>query len=365
MIPRMQSAPPPLAPDRRPLIVWLLACAGLVLAMTVIGAVTRLTESGLSIAVWEPVSGALPPLTPEAWERMFAAYRETPEFRLKNSWMDLEAFKTIFFWEWFHRLFGRLIGLAYALPLAWFWVKGRIPHGWHGRLLTLLGLGIVQGALGWYMVASGLVDRPSVSHLRLAAHLGLATLIAGLMLWFALALRQSPSGPEETFLAARPALRRALAAHGLAVLGLTAVTMLWGAFTAGLDAGMVYNTFPLMGGRIVPPELGFHTPLVYDLTHNPVSVQFVHRWLGVTTCAAALSFTTHALRRGVRGWVFLLPGGMALVQVALGIATLVLGVPLALAAAHQAGALILMAMVLAALSALSRASRPALNETVG
>lgn len=329
-------------PQTRVLARWLFVCAGMVFAMTLIGAVTRLTESGLSIAVWEPVSGALPPLTHAAWERMFRLYQETPEFRLKNAWMDLEAFKTIFFWEWFHRLFGRTIGMVYALPLIWFWVKGRIPAGWHGRLLFVLGLGIAQGAMGWYMVASGLVDRPAVSHFRLAAHLGLATLIAGMMLWHGFALWGGRA------VCVPPGARRALGIHVVAAIILTAVTMLWGAFTAGLDAGFVYNTFPLMGGRLIPHELGFQGPVWSDLTHNPVSVQFVHRWLGVLTFLTAAGFSVHAWRRGARAGVFLLPGLAASVQVCLGIATLLSGVNIALATAHQGGALILLGTLIAA-----------------
>lgn len=342
MIRPMQDSPLISPPETRALARWLFLCAGMVFAMTLIGAVTRLTESGLSIAVWEPVSGALPPLTHAAWERMFLLYQETPEFRLKNAWMDLEAFKTIFFWEWFHRLFGRMIGLAYALPLVWFWIRGRIPAGWHGRLLFVLGLGIAQGAMGWYMVASGLVDQPAVSHFRLAAHLGLATLIAGTMLWHGLTLW---GGREVSF---PSKARRALTVHAFAAIALVATTMLWGAFTAGLDAGFVYNTFPLMGGRLIPHELGFQGPVWIDLTHNPVSVQFVHRWLGVLSFLTAAGFSFHAWRRGARAAVFLLPGIAASVQLCLGIATLLSGVDIALATAHQGGALILLGTLLAA-----------------
>lgn len=345
----MQTTLP--APSTRPLALWLFACAGLVFAMTLIGAITRLTGSGLSIAVWAPVSGTLPPLTPAAWEAMFRLYQETPEFRLRNAWMDLEAFKTIFFWEWFHRLFGRLIGLAYAGPLVWFWIKGRIPRGWHGRLLALLGLGFAQGALGWYMVASGLVDRPSVSHLRLAAHLGLATLIAALMLWCGLRLwGQAAASVAES-------ARRPLALHATGTIALTALALLWGAFTAGLDAGLVHNTFPLMAGRLVPPEFGFERPLWLDLTHNPVSVQFVHRWLGVLTALTAAGFSIHAWRRGLRDRVFAWPGLAALAQAGLGIATLLSGVPIVLAVAHQGGALILLGTLIAARQRLG-ASQP-------
>lgn len=336
-----------LNPSTRPLALWLFACAGLVFVMTLVGAVTRLTESGLSIAVWEPLVGAIPPLTEAAWERMFRIYQETPEFRLKNAWMGIGDFKTIFFWEWFHRLFGRLIGIAYAAPMVWFWVRRRIPPGWHGRLLFLFGLGIAQGAMGWYMVASGLVDRPAVSHLRLAAHLGLATLIAALMLRYGLELwHRGKEDPQPAEIP--PAARGALRLHAAIAMACVVLAMLWGAFTAGLDAGLIYNSFPLMGSGVIPAELGFQSPLWLDLTHNPVSVQFVHRWLGVLAALVAIGFLVHAWRRGSRGAVFLLPGLAAVLQLGLGIATLLSGVDLILATAHQGGALALLGTLIAA-----------------
>jgi cytochrome c oxidase assembly protein subunit 15 len=315
--------------DARPLVIWLMACCFMVFMMAVIGAITRLTESGLSIAEWKPVSGALPPLTHAEWERVYDLYRKTPEFVDKHSWMQLSDFKKIFFWEWLHRLWGRAIGLVYALPLLWFWARGMIPTGFKPRLAGLLLLGGAQGALGWYMVASGLVDRPEVSHFRLAAHLLLALLIYCAMLWVAMQL-------GEPARAGAPRPRRSLTLHGAASLALLAVTICWGAFTAGLDAGLIYNTFPLMSGQFTPPES--FAPLS-PLTQQ-AWVQFTHRWLAVTTGLVILSFAWRVKEGPLAGMVF--------VQIGLGIATLLLTVPVGVAALHQAGAIVLLSLLLRA-----------------
>ncbi len=330
----------PAAPrtDSAPAIAyWLFACAAMVFAMAVIGAITRLTGSGLSMVEWRPLIGALPPLSEAEWQRVFDLYRETPEYQKVNAGMGLEAFKQIFFWEWFHRLWGRSIGLVFALPFAWFWLTGRIARPLLPRLVGLLILGGLQGVLGWFMVKSGLVDRPSVSHYRLAAHLGLAVLIYALLMWQAWALL------SDTAATASAALRR----HIVAATALVAVTMLWGAFVAGLDAGLAYNTFPLMDGRLLPPEAWNLVPLWLNPLDNTALVQFIHRWLAIGTAIAVLTLW---LRARTASSPLRLATAMAAIvavlQVLLGIATLLAEVPVALGAAHQAGALVLLTALL-------------------
>ncbi len=345
-----ETARPRADADARVTAVWLLTVAAMVFAMTVIGAITRLTESGLSMVEWRPLIGAIPPLSDAEWQRVFDLYRETPEYRLRNAGMGLEAFKTIFFWEWFHRLWGRLIGVAYALPLVWLWVAGRIPPQVRWHLVGLFILGGLQGLMGWYMVLSGLVDRPSVSHYRLAAHLGLAILIYGLLIWTALGLLMRDRGP-----AASAGVRRI----GWIAFTLVIVTVFWGALVAGLDAGIGFNTWPLMAGDLLPPEaLIVEPPFVTG--NNPVAmwllpfenhamVQFVHRWLAIVAALAVLAFWWRVRRSGIRGLGLATADAMAVtvvIQVALGIATLLTFVAIPLAAAHQAGALILIALML-------------------
>jgi cytochrome c oxidase assembly protein subunit 15 len=304
---------------------WLFVCAAMVLMMAVIGAITRLTESGLSMVEWKPLIGAIPPLSESKWHRVFDLYKQTPEFIQKNAWMGLADFKTIFFWEWFHRLWGRLIGLVYALPLIWFWVRGMIPPGFKGKLLFALFLGGLQGVMGWIMVKSGLIDRPSVSHYRLAAHLILALAIFGYLLWLAFSLRDSR------------ALKINLSALGLTSLFMVTLTIIWGAFTAGLDGGMLYNTWPLMGGHWVPPDVTAVTALHSD----PAGVQFMHRWLAVLAAVVTLVYAWKTNRGALAAAVFC--------QVALGMATLLSQVYIPVAAAHQAGAFIVFALLLHAL----------------
>jgi len=308
---------------------WLYLCCFMVFAMAVIGAVTRLTESGLSITEWRPVTGALPPLTHAEWQRQFDLYRQSPEFAQKHFWMELGDFQKIFFWEWLHRLWGRTIGIVYALPLLWFWVRKRIPKRYGGKLLGILALGGLQGAVGWWMVASGLVDRPSVSHFRLAAHLALALIIFSALWWTALDLKRS--SPLTSPL---PFMGRGEQGGGLACLFLLALTIVWGAFTAGLDAGMVYNTFPLMDGSLTPPE-SFDTG---SIVSQAPWVQFTHRWLAIGTGVSILTLAWLTKDK----WL----GAMVLVQITLGISTLLTQVYIPLAAAHQGGAIVLLALLL-------------------
>lgn len=306
------------------LINWLFICAFMVFAMAVIGAITRLTESGLSIVEWKPITGTLPPLSHAEWQRVFDLYQQSPEYKAKNLGMSLDEFKNIFFWEWLHRLWGRLIGVVYALPLIYFWVRKQIPQGYKPLLLVGLVLGGLQGLMGWYMVKSGLVDRPSVSHFRLAAHLGLAFIIYAYILWLAFALKNSNTHP----------LCFCLKRHGLIALFFTSVTIIWGAFVAGLDAGLVYNTWPMMGDRWIPQELKQFSDIIFD----PVAVQFTHRCAAIITAVIVLTFAYR-----VKNFAL---GFMIFIQVGLGISTLMSHVALPLAALHQAGAFIVIGLLI-------------------
>ena len=313
----------------RAVAAWLLVIAALVFAMVVVGGITRLTESGLSMVKWQPVSGVMPPLGEAAWTAEFDAYRASPQYREVNAGMTLSAFKGIYFWEYVHRLLARGIGVAFALPLLWFGVTRAIPKGYGWRLTGILALGGLQGFIGWWMVASGLVDRPAVAHERLAVHLVTALTIMSACVWTALDLRQE-DGVRET----RPTLWIA------PVLALLAVQIVWGAFTAGLRAGHASDTWPLMFGSLVPP--GLASPL-----NDPVTVQFVHRSLAYAVAAAVLWSAWILSSAGARrqaAWL----GGAVLVQFALGVLTIVSGVPIALAALHQAGAAVLLTATIVA-----------------
>ncbi len=311
---------------------WLYITAFMVFAMAVIGAITRLTESGLSMVEWKPLIGAIPPLSAAEWERVFGLYKQTPEFLHKNSWMQLEDFKQIFFWEWLHRLWGRLIGLVFALPLAWFWIKGQIPQGYKGKFLFLLALGASQGVMGWFMVMSGLVDRPDVSHFRLAAHLILALVIFCVTLWLAFDFSKPKDGPSSF------CLKR----HGWIAFALLSVTITWGAFTAGLDGGMLYNSWPMMDAHWMPPEVTG----VFSVLHDPGAVQFFHRWIAIAAFAAVVTFGWRMKNFPLMGMIF--------VQVGLGIATVLSQVSIPLAALHQAGAMIVLLLMVCQLHALHR-----------
>jgi cytochrome c oxidase assembly protein subunit 15 len=331
----------------RGIAVWLIVCAAMIFVMVVLGGVTRLTESGLSITEWQPITGILPPLGDAAWQAEFARYREIPQFRLVHSWMTLADFKTIFFWEWLHRLWGRLIGIAFALPFLWFLIRRRIPARLAPRLLGILVLGGAQGLLGWVMVQSGLVDRVEVSQYRLVAHLGLALLLYAAIVWTALDLLR----PRAAAGVSPTGLRRAA---GLLV-ALVFLAVLAGGFVAGLHAGLIYNTFPLMDGQIVPAGYAELSPWWLNWFENVAAVQFDHRVLAMTTLASVVLFVVAARRHDLppyaRHAVAMLLA-LALLQVALGIATLLLVVPIPLAAAHQAGAVLLLTASLAARHAL-------------
>jgi heme a synthase len=380
----------PSAADRA-IAAWLLACCVLVFAIIVVGGITRLTHSGLSITEWQPIVGTLPPLSDADWQLAFDKYRQTPEYLQVNKGMTLDAFKRIYWWEYAHRLLGRLVGVVFFVPLVWFAVRRRIPRGYGWKLVGIFALGALQGALGWYMVKSGLVDDPRVSQFRLAAHLTLAFLIFGAMLWVALSLlyprrtlipdpspacgrrehdrspllegaaqregegvrgSYSPARAKRITDAARSARRWAIAVVVL-VLGMVVT----GGFVAGIRAGFAYNTFPLMNGAIIPREILMLEPAWKNFFWNMATVQFDHRLFALllVLLVPALWWKLRQVaevpaRAKAAGTALLVALAM---QVALGVATLVLVVPLPLAALHQAGAVLVFALALYVLHALA------------
>ena len=332
------AAEAPLVPaSARPLALsnWLLFVAALIFLMVVIGGITRLTESGLSITEWRPISGTIPPLTQAQWEHAFAMYQQIPEYQQINRGMSLAEFKNIFFWEYLHRLLGRVIGLAFALPLLWFAARKAMPQGYGKRLLFLLFLGGLQGAIGWWMVASGLTERTDVSHVRLAIHLLTALLIFGAILWTALDLRSSGSA------------RRRVPTVGIWGMSILALQLMFGAYVAGLDAGYAFNSWPLMGDALYPAEAPWLSPVLRNFVDNPITVQFVHRWLAFGVLAMAILLASRVKRVGGRRESLALHAIVGL-QILLGIATLMTGVDLEIAVAHQATAVLLLASFVAA-----------------
>ncbi len=320
---------------------WLLVCCALVFAMVVVGGVTRLTHSGLSITEWQPIVGTLPPLDDAQWQRTFAKYQKTPEYRQVNHDMTIEGFKRIFWWEYFHRLLGRAIGVAFLLPFLYFVARRRIPGRYVKPLAAIFVLGALQGAMGWYMVQSGLVDDPRVSQFRLTAHLGLAFLIFAAMLWTAMSIL-APA-------AQRAPAQRSMRRYAFTLAAVVFVMVLTGGLVAGIRAGFAYNTFPLMNGAIVPPELFMIDPWWKNFFWNMATVQFDHRLIAwLLAFAVPIAWfkvrTSSSSRRARTGANVLL--ALLAVQIALGIATLVHVVPLPLAAGHQAGAMLVFAAAL-------------------
>lgn len=319
-------------PRPRAIAAWLLAVAALVFAMVVVGGITRLTESGLSITEWKPISGALPPLSHADWMDAFNKYKQIPEYQEINKGMSLSDFQFIFFWEWTHRLLGRVIGLAFALPLAWFAWKRAIPAGYGPRLFALLMLGGLQGAIGWWMVSSGLSVRTDVSHYRLAVHLLTALFVLGGLVWTALDLM------------AQAADTRALPARlgGFALIAglVLLVQLLFGAFTAGLNAGYVANTWPLMNDHFFPEGVQWLGSLWNTLGNDPYLIHFIHRWWAFVAAAVLIVLARRAKRAESRGASIALNASVG-TQVLLGIATVISGIALPLAVLHQAvGALV-------------------------
>jgi cytochrome c oxidase assembly protein subunit 15 len=309
---------------------WLYVVAALVFLMVSIGGATRLTGSGLSITEWQPIMGTVPPLTEADWQQAFAKYREIPQYHHVNRGMSLEAFKFIYWWEWTHRFLGRLIGVAFLAPFLLFLVAGHIPRALTGGLVGLFALGALQGAVGWYMVSSGLAARIDVSQYRLALHLGLAILILGALLWVALSLGETSE---------RPAAPWSAQAHAAgAILALLFLQILLGGLVAGLKAGAGYNTWPLMDGRLIPDGLGVMQPWYLNLFENAMTVQFNHRVVAYVLTAAVV-WHAWSLRRETRGGTSAaVLAGAVLAQAVAGIWTLLAQVPIALGLAHQAGA---------------------------
>jgi cytochrome c oxidase assembly protein subunit 15 len=329
-----------LARHTRACRIWLAALAALIIAMILVGGATRLTDSGLSITEWKPIVGVVPPLSESDWNEAFASYKTIPEYTELKRGMSLEEFKTIYWWEWAHRFLGRLIGFAFFIPFAAFWIAGAIPRGLLPKLLGLFVLGGLQGALGWYMVKSGLTLRTDVSQYRLAAHFGLALLILGYTLWLLFGLGREPRVSAQD--------RSAGLVAGLTLV-LIFIQMLAGALVAGTDAGMGYNTWPLIDGAFVPPGLGEASPWYLNLFENPLTIQFEHRLLGYAIVLAALGQLAWLALKGAAqpliGSAFTL-ALFALLQAALGVWTLLLSVPIALGLAHQAGAIAVFAVAL-------------------
>jgi cytochrome c oxidase assembly protein subunit 15 len=321
----------------RAIRLWLYAVAALVLAMVLVGGATRLTESGLSITEWQPVMGVLPPLTDAQWQAEFQKYQAIPQYKALNQGMGLDAFKQIFWWEWTHRLLGRVIGVAFLLPFLWFLWRGWVGPGLRGRLWFIFGLGALQGAVGWWMVASGLTNRIEVSQYRLATHLLLACVIYVAMVWTAQRLGERPA----------PALpaRIRFGAFGLLLLVLPQIYL--GAIVAGLRAGYIYNTWPLIDGAFIPAgaRLFLNQPLWRNFFENALTAQFDHRMLAYAILICALLHAFDVARTVKQSFVLVSAAVLAIAvtaQAALGIATLLLVVPLPLALAHQAMAMLVL-----------------------
>lgn len=335
--------------------IWLLIVAIMVLIMIMVGGATRLTESGLSMVNWHPITGFLPPMNYAEWMAEFNAYKQYPEYLEVNAGMSLSEFKEIFWWEYGHRLLGRLIGLAFALPLLFFMAKRMVRVELKMPLFGLLALGGAQGLMGWYMVTSGLVDEPQVSHFRLAAHLGLALIIFMALLAQSLKLlrpkqQQSQDGLSQLDIQVRVVMRkrgiRKLKPYMFIFMGLVFSQAIFGAFVAGLDAGYAYNTWPLMDGAFIPPH-AYQPPYLHNILNDPTAVQLSHRLMAYVLVGLAILIIIRMLRANssyspsVKGAIFILVS-LVFAQTALGIATLISGVYIPLAVLHQGGAVLLL-----------------------
>jgi cytochrome c oxidase assembly protein subunit 15 len=333
--------------QNRAVAIWLLICCGLVFAMVVLGGFTRLTGSGLSMADWRPLMGWLPPFSDTEWQRIFDLYRQTPEFLKVNSHMDVDAFKSIFWLEFLHRLLGRTIGIVFLLPFIFFFVKGYIKANEWLKYLLMFVLGGLQGVLGWYMVKSGLVDNPHVSQYRLTAHLFAAFLIYAYMFWVAMSLLFPTTGAKR-----HPWYHKSLA---LAVL--TSTTIISGGFVAGLKAGKIYNTFPMMGDYWIPPGTMALEPFWRNFFDNMTTVQLDHRILAISTLIAVIVFWVKARKADLPARTRPAVNALlhtAVLQVLLGITTLILSVPVLLGATHQGVAMLLFTISLYIVHSLRR-----------
>lgn len=327
--------------------LWLFLLCAMIFAMIIVGGATRLTDSGLSITEWQPILGIIPPIGEQAWQEAFALYKEIPEYQIVNKGMSLDEFKFIYWWEWAHRFLGRMIGFAFLIPFLYFLVRRQISRAMAPKLILMFILGGLQGALGWYMVMSGLVERVDVSQYRLAAHLCAAVLIFGYIFW--VAIRMGKDQPPRQ----RGSRAVIFSAGGLTVALFIQIAL--GAFVAGLDAGQGYNTWPKMDGAWIPEGLGVMTPWYLNLFENALTVQFNHRMVAYALVLWALAHSYMMVSQSKQGPVavsatLLLIATLA--QVALGIATLLAQVPISLGLAHQGMAIVVFALALAHLSQL-------------
>ncbi len=335
----MSTPPRPttLESDSRAVQLWLFSICAMITTMVSIGGITRLTGSGLSITDWAPILGVVPPLTDEAWQAAFAKYQEIPQYKLINSAIGLADFKFLFFWEWFHRLVGRLVGIVVLVPGILFWFRGKISARLARRVLLGFFLGGFQGALGWFMVKSGLSERTSVSHFRLAAHLSLALLILAYFVWLA---RSVAIG--KNFRVSEPVAYSFVRPKYPFLVALLVLQIIYGAFVAGLKAGKAFNTFPLMAGSFVPSNLLEFSPLWLNAFENPATVQWIHRTFAWAVFIATMGiWITLARRKTSRGPIRRFSTGLAhlvLMQFILGVFTLVYAVPVTLGVLHQLGA---------------------------
>lgn len=329
--------------------VWLMILFVLVCVMILVGGATRLTDSGLSITEWRPFTGALPPMSEADWQAEFAKYQEIDQFRLQNGWMELSDFKTIYWWEWGHRQMGRVIGLVWALGFAWFALRRRIPTGWTGRLLLLGGLGGLQGAVGWWMVSSGVTTGTAtteVASTRLAVHLGLAFAILGLIAWYTFSLAR----PERDLMQARRIRETRLVGLSTGLMHFAFLQILIGALVAGIDAGRTYNDWPLMAGQFFPPQAFAIEPLWRNFIENPGLVQFIHRVTGYALLAFAVVVwlrgrrSAHDRTRSAYGTMI----AVMLAQVAIGISTVLYEAALPVALLHQGVAVLLWVLIIRA-----------------
>lgn len=332
------STPPPPSPPRA-VVHWLWLVYGFIAAMVLIGGITRLTGSGLSMVTWHPLMGALPPMSEAEWLEVFARYKQSPQYQQVNHWMTLADFERIFFWEYLHRLWGRLIGVVFFVPWLYFTVRGRLRGRWAGRAFVAFVLGGLQGLLGWYMVKSGLVDVPAVSHLRLAAHLSLAFFVGAYVVWLALDMR--PGGPRTG--------DRTLRRIGWALVAVLSLQIVYGAFMAGTRAGFMYQTWPDLNGAWFPASAWLGELGAGNLVYNLDLINVIHRTLGLVLALALAAWAAVGWRRAETGRQRLgaaLVGGGVIAQFVLGVLTVLYAVPTALGAAHQLGAYLLLTAAL-------------------
>ena len=324
----------------RAVVIWLLAVCLTIFAMIVVGGVTRLTHSGLSMVEWQPILGIIPPLSEVEWQVTFDVYKQYPEYQTVNRGMTLAAFKSIFYWEYGHRVLGRLIGLIFFLPFVIFFMQQRFDAGMKIKMTVAFVLGGLQGLLGWYMVKSGLVDEPRVSHYRLAAHLGFALFRLAYLFWIVLGIISRYLPPMQR-LVKSVALTRLVWLLMIVLI----VQIVYGAFTAGLKAGFGYNTFPLMNDQWIADAVGMMTPLWLNLFESNATVQFIHRWLGIGVTLLAIGVWTYGINKQLltrQRWGLHVLLGVVLIQFGLGVGTLIYTVPISLASLHQAGACLLL-----------------------